>query len=986
MAKKKVQGIVIDIGGDTTKLTKSLSEVNKEINSTQRELKEVEKRLKIDPGNTELLKQKQELLNKSIEATDEKLKALKIAKGRADTAMANGTEVNEKMLRKLQREIFDAENSVESLTDEVKNLDNASNKASGGVSKLGKSTDNMNGGFTLGKALIKDFIVDGVEFLITKTAELISETREYREDMNKLNAAFISAEHTTDAAKKTYNEFYKLLGESDRSVEAVNHLAQFVKEEKDLIKWGNIAAGVNAAFTDSLPIEGLTEAANETAKVSKVTGVLADAINWISKDSNVFKNALGDNKKALAAFNKTLKDGEPLEDAFSAALAEMSTEQERAKFITDTLNEAYSEEAEAYKEMNADIMASREATEKLMEAKAAFAAKLEPIMTGAKNIVADFALNVAESWGLIQSENDKLVEKVNKIGDSYSAYRESVKQNAVEELAQVERYKTLYNELQNLVDQSGAVQEVDKTRAEYIIGELNEALGLEIEMNGNVIDSLDSYSGKIDEIIAKKQAQILLESQEALYAEALEKITAAEAAQTEANDKLIEKKQTLLNLEEKLATASQSEAINITKTMSQIRGEIEGLEKTYNEASDTVEQYSIDMKTYEDATAAAVEGNVNKIIEILDGENEARKESADLTGKTEKEKQEITGQQLIEAVRQYELAAENLEKVDCERNRQALERAEAHATEMAEAYKAVGGQIVDGQVVGMDGKKVTLFNKAEELVKGLKDKFTGWKGFWINSPSKWAKKMMEWVDIGLAEGIEENTSAEEAMEKKVKNLKNKISDIKGEADIDSDISDAEFELWKLANPDATEDEVFTRETGKLMTAIKNQSEKIDLVNVSYEEMKKLTGENSEESKSLQLELINERIELEKLNDEMAELIENRKKLNEASTEGNGGQKSVSVEPQTVADYYKYIAKYGGDLAKQGLSNEDIQKAATSMTGYTAPSYNSENNSNVVNKNIVINQTINSPKPLSQYEVKKGTQKAIKQAEIEGGLM
>lgn len=98
-----------------------------------------------------------------------------------------------------------------------------------------------------------------------------------------------------------------ILGESDRSVEAVNHLAELTNNEQELAEWSTIAAGVTAKFGDSLPIEGLTEAANETAKVGQTTGVLADALNWASADSSVFKDALGGNNKAMTAFNKAIK-------------------------------------------------------------------------------------------------------------------------------------------------------------------------------------------------------------------------------------------------------------------------------------------------------------------------------------------------------------------------------------------------------------------------------------------------------------------------------------------------------------------------------------------------------------------------------------------------------------------------------------------------------------------------------------------------------
>ena len=109
MSGGKIKGITVEIGGDTTKLTQSLKGVNKEISDTQSELRKVERLLKIDPKNTELLKQKQKLLGDEIVSTKKKLEALKDAQERADKKIQSGAEVDQKMYRQLQRDIVDTE-------------------------------------------------------------------------------------------------------------------------------------------------------------------------------------------------------------------------------------------------------------------------------------------------------------------------------------------------------------------------------------------------------------------------------------------------------------------------------------------------------------------------------------------------------------------------------------------------------------------------------------------------------------------------------------------------------------------------------------------------------------------------------------------------------------------------------------------------------------------------------------------------------------
>ena len=86
----RIKGITVEIGGDTTKLSKALEGVNKDIKGTQTQLKDVQKLLKLDPSNTELLSQKHKLLADAVTATKEKLEVLKTAAEQANTALANG--------------------------------------------------------------------------------------------------------------------------------------------------------------------------------------------------------------------------------------------------------------------------------------------------------------------------------------------------------------------------------------------------------------------------------------------------------------------------------------------------------------------------------------------------------------------------------------------------------------------------------------------------------------------------------------------------------------------------------------------------------------------------------------------------------------------------------------------------------------------------------------------------------------------------------
>lgn len=160
---------------------------------------------------------------------------------------------------------------------------------------------------------------------------LESSTEEYRVAQGKLNTAFEAAGYGAETAQQAYNSFYGILGDTDTATEASQLLAKLADSAEDVSTWTDIAAGVAGTFGDSLPIEGLIEASNETAKVGQVTGVLADALNW----ANIS------------------------EDDFNARLSACSSESERNQLIMDTLSGTYDEASEAFYRNNEALVESR---------------------------------------------------------------------------------------------------------------------------------------------------------------------------------------------------------------------------------------------------------------------------------------------------------------------------------------------------------------------------------------------------------------------------------------------------------------------------------------------------------------------------------------------------------------------------------------------------------------------------------------------------
>lgn len=365
MASGRIKGITIEIGGDTTKLDKALSGTDKQIKQTQTSLKDIERLLKLDPGNVELLAQKQRLLTDAVERTADRLRTLEDAAQQASQALAGG-EITQGQFDALNREIVETQINLEKLTREANDLDigaavqeaenrlndlsSAAKDADGSLDDLGDSSGGLSGGLG-GLAGVAGGVSIAIGQKLVEAAMAAAEwlwnldeaTEEYREAMGKLNTAFEAAGYGPETAKEAYEGFYKILGETDTATEASQLLAQLTSSEEDLAKWIEIAAGVYGTFGDSLPIEGLIEAANETAKTGKVTGVLADALNWVGMS----------------------------EDEFNEALSQTADVGDRARLIMNNLGLAYEDAADSFYKNNEALIETREVQMQLDEAQAA---------------------------------------------------------------------------------------------------------------------------------------------------------------------------------------------------------------------------------------------------------------------------------------------------------------------------------------------------------------------------------------------------------------------------------------------------------------------------------------------------------------------------------------------------------------------------------------------------------------------------------------
>lgn len=245
---------------------------------------------------------------------------------------------------------IDATEAKKALDDTTEKAQDTGQKSESAFSKIGTAAG------TIGKAVLTAGAALGTAWIAA-----IEGTREYRTHLSMLDTAFQQSGLSSDMARKTYSELNAVLGDSGQATEAAQHIAQLADNEKELQTWTNICTGVYATFGEALPVESLTEAANETAKTGVMTGSLADALNWAGIS----------------------------EEEFQKKLDACSNEQERQKLIMDTLNGTYKDASTQYKETNKDVLAANKAQEKLTHAFSELGRVGEPILTAIKTKVSE---------------------------------------------------------------------------------------------------------------------------------------------------------------------------------------------------------------------------------------------------------------------------------------------------------------------------------------------------------------------------------------------------------------------------------------------------------------------------------------------------------------------------------------------------------------------------------------------------------------------
>ena len=419
---------------------KSMSSINGELRNLKSELRYSEEAFKGQANSTEALTAKSELLRKEIDQQEEKVKALSQAvvdssaaygeaDGRTDKYRASLNNARADLV-KMQRELQDTEKYLKEAEDSM-------DGCASSIDEFGKEVKDVKSPLEDFKEQLGQFknmivggaIVKGIKEVAGAVLELEESTREYRQIMGTLEVSAEQAGYSAEETAEAYDHLYSVLGDAQSTATTLANLQAVGLEQDELLDLINQCVGAWGRYGDSIPIDGLAEAVNETIRAGQITGVFADVINWGAAENENFGVTLKENieftelsKKelekltdqqreqyeatkeqydAIEEYNEGVTDATTAEDKFNIALADCETQAERTQLVIDTLTQmGLAQAGEAWRDVNQDIVTANDSQNRMEKAMGRLGEAIAPAANAIRNVGAgaiEYFAGVVES-------------------------------------------------------------------------------------------------------------------------------------------------------------------------------------------------------------------------------------------------------------------------------------------------------------------------------------------------------------------------------------------------------------------------------------------------------------------------------------------------------------------------------------------------------------------------------------------------------------
>ena len=399
MAADKLKGITIEINGNVQPLTAAIKEATKASAGLNSELNSINRLLKnVDPGNIDLLKQKQAVLNTTIDSTKKKLELLETA-----FAQATPEEVGEAQYRELERQIISTKDKLSSYESQLRETEDAISKVEKETGeaaeetkdfgeqakKSGEETKKLSATSKVAFAAVGAAIAGAAAKLGSFLVDSVEASKELRGDLSKLEQNAKSAGMSLEDVSGSLEYLVGITDETDSSVEALSNLMAAGFKGQGLADAVETLSGAVLKFPDTIKIESLADSLQETLATGAATGQFAEVLD----------------RCGISA------------DDFSAELAKCTTQAEKQELALKMLSNAGLKKiSQDYKAANADMLEYSAAQLRYEKSVANLGKAMQPAMTAWKNATAE--LNDALADVAQSADFERLIKKVSSALDS----------------------------------------------------------------------------------------------------------------------------------------------------------------------------------------------------------------------------------------------------------------------------------------------------------------------------------------------------------------------------------------------------------------------------------------------------------------------------------------------------------------------------------------------------------------------------------------
>ena len=372
---------------------------------------------------------------------------------------------------------------------------------------------------------------------------------------------------------------------------------------------------------------------------------------------------------------------------------------------------------------------------------------------------------------------NELTDAFNNEIDARTSVINSANEQMQSNLTEISNIQRLKEELSGLVDENGRVKDGYEARVSFILNELNNALGTEYSMIGNIIENYKNLSNSIDELIAKKRAQIVLEADEKKFSEAINNKTAAQKTYLELQDKIASKEKEIADFEKMHRYGMDfADASNYKELQKQL----ESLKTSLANSEQEIDSYNSAITRYEKNSELIIQGGLENYQKVYDSVVEIETNTTDIQGKEINKRIETLQDSVTKTTRLYNLEAEknqeaknNIYSTNLEESKKNLQLAIDDLIAMTSTTQTMSPEVVKAWNDLAKNSRAEYNNAISKLPQDMQDRINNITGVVRNDAS--VKEALSFLGDEAIKGFDKTNEAEEAGQNLLKGSLNGVN-------------------------------------------------------------------------------------------------------------------------------------------------------------------------------------------------------------------